>query len=52
MAAVRICNRHDVEKEGVDVKVKRLVVEEEFCEQAEELAVAKIKFRDSAINSI
>lgn len=39
MTSVRVCNRHDVEQERINVKVERLVIEEEFGEQAEKLAV-------------
>ena len=39
MAAVLVAFAHDVEQEGVDVVVERLVVEEELRQQAEVLAV-------------
>ena len=39
MAALTVRLRHDVEEEGLDVVVERLVVEEEFGEQAQVLAV-------------
>jgi hypothetical protein len=49
VAALGVCDGHDVEEKGLHVKVERLVVEEEFGQEAEVLAVLLVSGRDDVL---